>query len=189
MLIIRADDEEQVDEFVEATNRAAAPVLAPDTERVAYEMAGLDDDYIARLRDALDAAGIAYAFDDEGDLEVAVADEARVDGLFDKLAEGDEVSEFGTGLDGVDAHDVLSRLFVAADRLQRNPRDRKGTRNLARGSQEIRELALPFGFEARTWRAVLEQVDVLVDCHDSDATADEIAAVAATTRDILHTLV
>ena len=189
VLIIRADDEEQVDEFVEATNRAAAPVLAPDTERVAYEMAGLDDDYIARLRDALDAAGIAYAFDDEGDLEVAVADEARVDGLFDKLAEGDTVSEFGTGLDGVDAHDVLSRLFVAADRLQRNPRDRKGTRNLDRGSQEIRELALPFGFEARTWRAVLEQVDVLVDCHDSDATADEIAAVAATTRDILHTLV
>ena len=192
VLVVREADEQRVDEFVEAVGRAAAPVLADDVPRVAYELAGLDDDYVGRLTGALDAAGIAYGFDDDGDLEVAAADEARVDGLFDKLAgdgsEGDS-GEFGPGLDGVDAHDVLSRLFVASDRLQRNPRDRKGNRNLARGSEEIRQLALPFGFEARIWRAVLNQVESLVDIADSDATQDEIATAAATTRDVLHNFV
>ena len=84
---------------------------------------------------------------------------------------------------------MLSRLFVASDRLQRNPRDRKGNRNLARGSEEIRQLALPFGFEARTWRALLNQVEALVDIVDSDATHDEIATAATTTRDVLHNFV
>ncbi len=193
VLVVREADEEQVDTFVEAVDRAAAPVLAGDVPRVAYELSEVDDDYVTRLTAALDGAGIAYGFDDDGDLEVAAADEARVDGLFDKLAEANEEGagdlEFGAGLDGVDAHDVLSRLFVAADRLQRNPRDRKGNRNLARGSDEIRQLALPFGFEARTWRAVLNQVDALVDVVDSDATQDEIATVAAATRDVLHNFV
>jgi hypothetical protein len=192
VLVVREADEEQVDTFVDAMQRAAAPVLAPDVLRVAYELAGFDDDYVTRLTGALDAAGIAYGFDDEGDLEVAADDEARVDGLFDKLAgdTGDtDATEFGPGLDGTDAHDVLSRLFVATDRLQRNPRDRKGNRNLARGSDEIRQLALPFGFEARTWRAVLNQVEVLVGVVDSDATQDEIATAAATTRDVLHNFV
>ncbi len=189
VLVVRDADEEQVDEFVDAMQRAAAPALAEDELRVAYELGDFDDDYLGRFTAALDAAGIAYGFDDEGDLEVAAADEARVDGLFDKLAEsdgGDGATEFGSGLDGADAHDVLSRLFVASDRLQRNPRDRKGNRNLARGSEEIRQLALPFGFEARTWRAVLNQVETLVDIVDSDATAEEIETVAATTRDVLH---
>ena len=189
VLVVRDADEEQVDQFVEAVMRAAAPALAADVPRVAYELADFDDDYVTRVTGTLDAAGIAYRFDDDGDLEVAAADEARVDGLFDKLADGtdgDDSSEFGPGLDGVDAHDVLSRLFGASDRLQRNPRDRKGNRNLARGVDEIRQLALPFGFEARTWRAVLNQVEALADIVDSDATQDEIAAAATTTRDILH---
>ena len=189
VLVVREADEQQVDEFVDAVQRAATPALAADAPRVAYELEGFDDDYVTRLTAALDGAGIAYGFDNDGDLEVAAADEARVDGLFDKLAggpEGADSVEFGPGLDGVDAHDVLSRLFVASDRLQRNPRDRKGNRNLARGSEEIGQLALPFGFEPRTWRAVLDQVQTLTDIVGSDATPDEIAGVAGTTRDVLH---
>lgn len=189
VLVVREADEERVDTFVGAIDRAAAPALPDDAPRVAYELSDFDDDYLGRLTGALDTAGIAYGFDEDGDLQVAAADEARVEGLFDKLADDDgdgDAGEFGPGLDGVDAHDVLSRLFVASDRLQRNPRDRKGNRNLARGSEEIRQLALPFGFEARTWRAVLNQVEALVDIVDSDATQDEIATAAATTRDVLH---
>ncbi len=189
VLVVREADEQQVDEFVDAVQRAATPALAADAPRVAYELEGFDDDYVTRLTAALDGAGIAYGFDNDGDLEVAAADEARVDGLFDKLAggpEGADSVEFGPGLDGVDAHDVLSRLFVASDRLQRNPRDRKGNRNLARGSEEIGQLALPFGFEPRTWRAVLDQVQTLTDIVGSDATPDEIAGVAGATRDVLH---
>ena len=173
VLVVREADEQQVDEFVDAVVVAAAPALAADAPRVAYELGDFDDDYVTQLTAALDAAGIVYGFDDDGDLEVAAADEARVDGLFDKLADGtdgDDSSEFGSGLDGVDAHDVLSRLFGASDRLQRNPRDRKGNRNLTRGVDEIRQLALPFGFEARTWRAVLNQAEALADIVDSDAT-------------------
>ena len=201
VLVVRDADEQQVDLFVEAVERAAAPALADDVPRVAYELGDFDDDYVTGLTAALDGAGIAYGFDEEGDLEVAAADEARVDGLFDKLAgaegadgvEGAEgadggagSTEFGPGLDGVDAHDVLSRLFVATDRLQRNPRDRKGNRNLARGVGEIVQLALPFGFEPRTWRAVLDQVAALDEIVHSDATQDEVAAAAAATRDVLH---
>ncbi|MDE0668140.1 MAG: hypothetical protein F4X37_03195 [Acidimicrobiia bacterium] len=192
VLVVREADEEQVDGFVEAVHQAAAPALPEDAPRVGYALSDFDDDYVSRLTGALDAAGIAYGFDEDGDLEVAAADEARVEGLFDKL-EGDDgeasTGEFGPGLDGTDAHDVLSLLFVASDRLQRNPRDRKGNRNLARGGEEIRQLALPFGFEARTWRAVLNQVNELVDIAGSDATQDEIAAAAAATRAVLRDLV
>ena len=192
VLVVREADEEQVDTFVEAVDRAAAPALPDDAPRVAYEISGFDDDYVGRLTDALDAAGIAYGFDEDGDLQVAADDEARVEGLFDRLASDDgegDAGEFGPGLDGTDAHDVLSRLFVASDRLQRNPRDRKGSRNLARGGAEIRQLALPFGFEARTWREVLNQVEALVEIVDSDAAQDEIASVAAATREVLHNFV
>lgn len=193
VLVVREADEEQVDSLVAAVDKAAAPALPDDAPRVAYELSDFDDDYLGRLTGALDGAGIAYGFDEDGDLQVAAADEARVEGLFDKLAgddgEGGDAGEFGPGLDGVDAHDVLSRLFVASDRMQRNPRDRKGNRNLARGGEEIRQLALPFGFEARTWRAVLNQVEALVDIAGSDATQDEIAAAAAAARDVLRTLV
>ena len=192
VLVVRELDEDRVDEFVSAVDRAAAPVLPEDADRVAYEIAGFHDDYLGRLTGALDAAGIAYGFDDEGDLEVSADDEARVDGLFDKLAEGDEgagESEFGPGLHGVNAHEVLGRLFTACDRLQRNPRDRKGLRILARAGSEIVQLALPFGFEARTWRDVLNGVRTLVETVNGDATNEEIAATAAATRDMLHNYV
>ena len=36
---------------------------------------------------------------------------------------------------------------------------------------------------------MLNQVEALVDIVDSDATQDEIAGVAATTRDVLHNFV
>ena len=190
VLVVREVDEAQVDTFVDAVTRAAAPALPDNEPLMVYEMTGFDDDYLTRLTAALDAAGIAYRFDDEGDLEVAAADEARVDVIFDRLADDSEAEgEFGSGLDGVDPHEVISRLFAAGDRLARNPRDRRGNRNLTRGAEEIAQLALPFGFEPRTWREVLDQVQALAEVADSDATPIEIERVAAATRDLLHRFV
>ena len=46
VLVVREADEDQVDTFVAAVDRAAAPALPDDAPRVGYELSDFDDDYV-----------------------------------------------------------------------------------------------------------------------------------------------
>ncbi len=177
-LIVGERDEGRVDELVADVEGSLRPALAEGTESVAYEISGWNDEQIGRLTDALESAKISYGFDADGDLEVAAGDEDRVEALLDEMEETGDSLEFGPGLDGVDPHDVLSRLFAASDRLARNPRDRRGLKDLGRYGEDIFMLALPFGFEASAWRLLLDQAGNLAGAVAGEATGDEISRIA-----------
>jgi hypothetical protein len=89
-LVVPAAFESRVDDLVDEVVAADQPVLDPDAEKVAYEVAGWTPDQLAMLTDALGREEIAYDFNIDGDLLVAALDEARVEAVLDELeAEGD----------------------------------------------------------------------------------------------------
>ena len=189
VLIVGGRDEQQVDELVKSMEKATRPALDPDVEVVGYELAELSDDEVTRLTEALEDAEIPYGFDSDGDLEVAVSDEDRVDSLFDALASEAAQETFGPGLEGVEPHEVISKLFLASDRLARNPRDRRGLKDLNRFGDDIHQLSLPFGFDGKVWRALLQKVGALQEVVAEHHTAEEVASTAAETRAALHQFV
>ena len=189
VLIVGERDEAKVDELVAGVERAAHPPLDPEAETVGYELGELSDDEVSFLTEALEEAEVDYGFDAEGDLEVYATDEERVDSLMDKLVEAGKAEAFGPGLEGVDPHKVISHLFLASDRLARNPRDRKGTKELKRFGADVFRLSLPFGFEAKVWRSLLDQVGELREAVEGDASPEEISAAADAARVVLHKFV
>ena len=189
VLIVGERDEAEVDELVAGVERAARPPLDPEAETVGYELGELSDDEVAFLTEVLEEAEVDYGFDADGDLEVYASDEERVDSLMDKLVEEGKAGAFGPGLEGVDPHEVISHLFLASDRLARNPRDRKGIKELKRFGADVFQLSLPFGFEAKVWRSLLDQVGHLQNAVESDANSEEISAAADAARVVLHKFV
>lgn len=87
-LTVRAADEEAVDRVIDDLDLTSEPAIAPDAERVGYEVSGWTGGQAAALADRLGAEGIAYEWDELGDLVVAGADEGRVDEILDAIERG-----------------------------------------------------------------------------------------------------
>lgn len=157
-VIVREADEEQVDELIRGAEIAAMPTLDSEKETMVYELAEYNDELRTRLTELLGGEAIPHEFDAEGDLVVHEEDEDAVDEVFDKLEAPPEVTyEFGDGIDGVDAHDVLSALFLAVTRLRKNAGDARNVSEFGRNVDTAEQLALPFGFNGADWRALLDE--------------------------------
>ncbi|HSL59602.1 MAG TPA: hypothetical protein VK866_17270 [Acidimicrobiales bacterium] len=191
----RPDAAERVDELVAAVAAAG--------ETVGYEVADWSGADRERLAAALDAAGIEWAWDDDGDLAVSSADEERVDALFDELTaagHGPDDAGAGDGADAPAAHDelaeeddglavqqTLSDLFVAADRLKHQPLDGTAIRMLRDAAATATGLGLPYGFPAAVWRRVVETAaDLSARFEPVELDEDAIRAEAADLRALLR---
>lgn len=192
-LTVRAADEPAVDALVDEVIAAATPALPPDAERIVYEAAEWPVSLQNQLADALFAAGIAFEWDEHGDLAVAVDDEEAVEGLIEELPDPDEVS--ADAPDGLDLHDLLGRLFVAADKLARRPADVSAVLEVAEVVPRVGAAPPPFGFESRQWRAIVEPATRLEELLSSEEggddgsggkSSDEVAALAGDLRDLLR---
>lgn len=189
-LTVRVRDEEAVDALVEEVIAAAAPSLPPDAERVVYEVADWPVPLQNQLADALYGAGLAFEWDERGDLAVAAADEEAVEALIEELPDPDEVA--ADAPDGLDLHELLDRLFVAVDKLARRPRDASATLEVAEVVPQVGAAAPPFGFDSRQWRALVEPAGRLEGLLSADGdeeqtpTDDEVAELAGELRDRLR---
>ncbi len=139
---------------------------------IGYDLDGWDDDARGRLIAALAEAEIPHDWDAEGDLVVAVEDEERTDVVFAELDEQGIGGTDGHDVDGWDEADdeedllvqrVLSDLFIAGDRLARNPVDTAAARQVIDARDLARTLRLPFGFEQVQWQSILSSASDLVD--------------------------
>ena len=110
-----------VDELIGEVEATLLPALDPEAEKVVYEVAEWSPEDRADLTDALAEEGVRYVFDDMGDLVVQAIDEDRVDTIVDDLTDGEDVVDEDSPV----ATEVLSELFVAADKLRKSPRDGK----------------------------------------------------------------
>lgn len=193
-------EHDRVGEMVDEVARGDARVGVDDPEEgdplddgehegadsVGYDLSGWDDDGRAELVAALAEAGIPHEWDAEGDLVVASDDEDRTDAVFAQLDEQgvgrvdlDDLS--GGWGEADDEEDLLvqrslSDLFIAADRLHRNPVDAAAARQLIDARDVARTLRLPFGFERVQWQSILGSASELVDALGPSATDDGDAA-------------
>ncbi len=169
-LVIRAADEESVDEIVEATDETGGPVLDPEAEKIAYEVEGWAADEQTAFSELLARLGIPHEFDEAGDLLVLVEDEDAVEAALDAFqGANDDRPE----LEGLDANALLSNVFVACDRLRKDPRDNRGVEEILAHAPLLVSHRPPFGFNPVTWNLLGEKTNELVDLLAEGNTSDE----------------
>ena len=123
------------------------------------------------------------------DLWVRETDEERVDLVIDDMLARVEEADFAE-LDGLDVNDLLSDLFVACDRLRRDPGDPEGLSGAAAGARRIAGVRTPFGFSAPHWRSLRHaagELQVLIEGDDTDA--EELRDLAHRLGDTLRMLI
>ncbi len=209
--------ESATDDLVdEVASTFAGTLDDPDVPRVAFDVGDFDPALVDGLVAALDAAGVEWLIDTEGDLVVAESDADVVDAEVERLefphalpladpapdadgrgagvggpadgADGDgDAPEAGDDLPEIDPDRVLGGLFVAADRLSRSATDPAGVLDTVSLAGELAVGAPPFGFDRNVWGLITTEVGDLVDLlEDADAADEDIEAAAAGVRDRLR---
>lgn len=187
-LIIRAADEDAVDAIVATVDRELRPTFTAGGDLVEYSLADYPAEARARVLHLVDLAGVAYQIEDDDVLVVQDRDEAEVDALFDRLGSEDpERLTFGPGIPGVDPLDVVHDVFVAADKLRRNPSDSRAKQSFIGARDDAHELKLPWGYEGRFWRGVLDRCDGLHEAIEADD-RDLIKENSTEIRNLLRTV-
>lgn len=189
-LVVAASDADVVDDLIDYIEERIALDLPPDVEPVIYEVGdwppGLEDRFIEVLIENRVPHMRGYQ-----EITVGVDDEERVDGLVEKVtAAWEDEQPTEEELDGPDAQEVLSELFVSSDRLLHDPSDRGGTVRFDDAASSALEMGLPFGFDEATWGEITDLTGVLRDkLGDAEATDDEIVEAATALRSSLRPLV
>jgi hypothetical protein len=167
VLVVRREDEAAVDELVEEVVATAVEALDAELPTVAYEISVLPTATQNEVVQALASEGIPHEWDAEGDIVIHQRDAVRLEELLEDLTlevdpGGDEG---GIDLDGLELHDRLTDLFVAADRLVHDPAERRASHDLLDADEALDGVGVPFGFDRGAWHEVL------------DASAELVAAV------------
>ena len=209
-LMVHESLEETVDrlvEEVEETEKAKEAIsrpIGPEDELTAFELSEWPEALRAELVERLVQARVPYVLDTEGDDETAdhegeqgevcdllvrEADEERVELVIDDLLAREEEAQFEE-LDGLEVNDLLSALFVACDRLRRDPRDLDGVRGVVANARRVAGVRTPFGFSAPNWRSLRDassELLALVEGEDPDE--DDLRELAHRMSDTLRMLI
>lgn len=186
MLTVGGQDEQATDDLIAEVEATLATGLDPDSEKVVYEIAEWSPEDRADLTDALAEEGVRHAFDEMGDLVVEAIDEDRVDTIVDELT-GDDAED---AEEAPVASDVLSNLFVAADKLRKSPRDSRAIGQAIEESTVVIKMSPPYGFERATWAKVGLRAGALRGLLEKDNPDDEdVVEAAENLRDLLHPMV
>ena len=163
---------------------------AGDTDHDAAEGApdAGDTDHDA-AEGAPDAADPDAEREEVCDLLVREADEERVELVIDDLLAREEEADFEE-MDGLAVNNLLSDLFVACDRLRRDPRDVDGVRGLVANARRVAAVRTPFGFSAPNWRSLREAAgDLLAMVEGEDSDEDDLRELAHRMSDSLRMLI
>jgi hypothetical protein len=158
-------------------------------DEVVFELSDWNDDDRSLVSQKLAAAGIAHAWEGT-DLVVADADgDAAEDTIEtveypDGLRAEDDIDHDGELDDGGLGYELMSALFVAADRLQRDPEDPRAGGEFDAASDAIAGTSPPYGVAAEVWQQIQELGANVAEQLD-DADAEVIARDAGTLRTLL----
>ena len=123
------------------------------------------------------------------DLLVREADEERVEVVIDDLLAREEEADFEE-MDGLEVNRLLSDLFMACDRLRRDPRDFDGLRGVMAHARRVATVRTPFGFAAPSWRNLRTAAgDLLAMVEDEDSDAEDLRELAHRMSDTLRMLI
>lgn len=163
------------------------PPLDDDREQVGYELYDWDVDELDELDDVLHELGLPHEWVSDGyEVVVHATDEARVDALLPTVRFPDELPAEADDGDDTDI-EVLSALFVSADRMQKDPTG-EGVSHFLDAAERIGDNP-PYGIDATQWGRVVTAVDGLIDSFHAAVPPREIAEQARALRDRLRPLV
>ncbi len=187
-LVVAPWDEAEVDAILEGDGGEGGgdvddALLDDENEQLVYDIADWDADRRAELDVQLEAANIAHAFDEHGDLVVLAVDEERVDELVDAIDHPDQLPEQGDAAGGLDAIETVGALFVAADRLAHDAVDSEGVLAAADAARSMAGMPPPFGFAPTTWEELVERAQELRRLLETESEiVDDDAVVETATR-------
>jgi hypothetical protein len=188
-LSVRPEDESVVDALVDEVLAAARPALPDDGARVAYEVGDWPESLQAELAGALAAAGIPWEWDERGDLVVLADDEEGVEEVLAALPDPDDVDDLDDEAEGPPVHELLDRLFGAADKLVRRPSDAGALGILDEVVPALSGRPAPFGVDTAQWRALVEpavELHLLAGGEEAGVDPDEVVVAARSLRDRLR---
>jgi hypothetical protein len=168
------------------------------TDEIVFELSDWNETDRALLHDKLTAGGIAHEWED-GDLVVDEVDADAAEDAIEAVEYPDQLPVEAAGeaaepTDGAAApeneahYELMSALFVAADRLQHDPEDPVVGGEFDAAAEGVEDTAPPYGVDAQVWQQVRELAANVSDQLD-EADADVIARDAATLRQLLSRLV
>jgi hypothetical protein len=203
-LIVAPEDEETVDRLLDEVEAARVQEAAADDgaalsarvgsegdashEELIYELVDWSPEMRNELSLVLEGQGIAYEWEGD-DLVVAAAVEGQVDGLIDQMEQGEELPAAGEDVDDEADYNLLSDLFVAADRLAANPSDLALCGDLVDAAGPARSMTAPFGVEENSWRLIQEGTSSLVDAIDVEEPDDVVGDRARALANLLRAYV
>lgn len=162
-------------------------VLEDETPVTDYDLTEWADLDRSMVTEALDAAGVAYRFD-EGVLSVPTAAEHAVDDILDEVEVGEMIPVIHDGPEG-DAlpFESLNSFFLAGERLRKDARDADGLERLLEAIKIADPNRPPRGVELRVWRRSCELAEQLADVL-VDGSEDEVITDAQPVAEALHDL-
>lgn len=154
-------DEDPAEAAEESTADAAGDEAAGN--ELEYELDEWPPEDRRLLSDRLDAARIRYRWEGDEVVVVSMADEEAVEALLDEIEYPDALEADDADLDDEAPFELMSGLFVAADRLKGNPRDPDGLEGLIAFVSEASAERPPFGMEPGVWVSAVVQANELAD--------------------------
>lgn len=151
-----------------------------------YELDEWTDSDRTELTEALTEAGIAHRWESTV-LLVASAMENEVDELLDDF-ENDGIDSDGIengeseGTENGDGKisargEVLSQLFLSAQRITRDPLDSNGLSMLVRVLEEVEGASAPYGISDSVWRQIVDLASQIEDALSGGEQPDEVTAM------------
>jgi len=169
-LVVPETHEGKVDEIFERLEQELGPfpiVLDDDAESTEFNLDEWTDADRTVLTEALVDAEVPHRW--EG-LTVVVASDAEdaVDDLLDAIEGGELMSADESGADEP-PEGALSTMFLAADKLAKDPMDAKARKQLIELHDVIDKKHPPYALAPRTWAGAVAGVDRIVTRFRADA--------------------
>jgi hypothetical protein len=167
----------------------AAAGGAEDHEILVYELNTWTQDQRDRLELVLTEVGVPFQWEGT-DLLVPAAEEARVDDVLDRIEFPDaldEVAETDEDIDDEAVYQVMSDLFVIADRIaDANDVDLAVAGDFIEAAAAAQATPPPFGVEERLWQQVQRLANEISERLQNEEEDRVVIAEAATLRNALR---
>jgi hypothetical protein len=190
-LIVHVDWENTVDELLDDLERGATGDVDASDDEVVYELDEWSGEDREKLTVKLAEAEIPHQWEGEATLVVSPQDEELVEAVLDELEfphalEVEAIEPLDEAAEE-SSFEVLSSLFLAADRLKGNPLDPEGITDLTDALEQADADAPPFGIVPGLWRDAVERANRIADAlADDDDRSDDVATEAAGLQALLR---
>lgn len=214
-MVVHLDHEAAVDTIMERVEQEHGAAAADDSSELTYELDEWPADDRDKVVAKLSEGGVPYRWESDTTLVVASRDEPLVEEILDEVEFPDALPRYEavTGEEGADQSDgdeadgddddgdgdadddevdadpeLMGNLFVAADRLIKNPLDPDGVAGLQQALDVADPDVPPYGVARPLWRKVVDGAEAMGDAlaAEGESRLPDVSSHATMVRDLLR---